>query len=121
MPSSASSSSGGAGVAARRSASAPASEDQPLKLAAAPSGRLAFIPRVLTSRPGKVTIDYTNESPLLHNLTIASKNRTVLGATVTFEGGTKVLTIKLKPGTYTYYCSVPGHRAAGMQGTLVVR
>ena len=37
------------------------------------------------------------------------------------DGGTKTLTMTLAPGTYTYYCSVPGHRQAGMQGTLTVK
>jgi uncharacterized cupredoxin-like copper-binding protein len=45
----------------------------------------------------------------------------VVGATPTFMGGTKTLKLTLKAGTYTYYCSVPGHRAAGMQGTLTVQ
>jgi plastocyanin len=118
-----SSSSGGAGAPATTSSSkssGPASSSQPLQVAAAPSGRLAYIPKVLRSKSGKVTIDFTNDSLLLHNLTIASKNGKVLGATPTFQGGTQVLTIKLKPGTYTFYCTVPGHRAAGMQGTLIV-
>jgi uncharacterized cupredoxin-like copper-binding protein len=44
----------------------------------------------------------------------------VLGATPTFMGGSKTLTLKLKPGKYTFYCSVPGHRQAGMEGTLNV-
>jgi uncharacterized cupredoxin-like copper-binding protein len=43
-----------------------------------------------------------------------------VGATPTFSGGSKTLVVHLKPGTYTFYCSVPGHRAAGMQGTLTV-
>jgi uncharacterized cupredoxin-like copper-binding protein len=44
----------------------------------------------------------------------------VLGATPTFSGGSRTLTLNLKPGTYTFYCTVPGHRAAGMEGTLTV-
>ena len=43
-----------------------------------------------------------------------------IGATPTFSGGKKTLVVKLKPGTYTFFCSVPGHRQAGMQGTLTV-
>jgi uncharacterized cupredoxin-like copper-binding protein len=61
----------------------------------------------------------TNMSPLEHNVTIASGS-TVLGATPTFRGGSKTLTLSLKPGTYVFYCSVPGHRQAGMEGTLTV-
>jgi uncharacterized cupredoxin-like copper-binding protein len=57
----------------------------------------------------------------MHNMTIQQgTSGPVLGATPTFQGGTKTLTLDLKPGTYTFYCSVPGHRAAGMQGTLTV-
>ena len=44
----------------------------------------------------------------------------MLGATATFQGGTRTLTLTLPPGTYTFYCSVPGHEAAGMKGTLTV-
>jgi len=58
-------------------------------------------------------------SPIEHNLTVAQGSK-VLGATPTFVGGSKTLTLNLKPGTYTFYCSVPGHRQAGMEGTLTV-
>jgi uncharacterized cupredoxin-like copper-binding protein len=44
-----------------------------------------------------------------------------LGATPTFQGGSKTLTVTLKAGTYKFYCSVPGHRQAGMEGTLTVQ
>ena len=53
-------------------------------------------------------------------MTIAQGTK-VLGATPTFQGGTKTLTLNLKPGTYVFYCSVPGHRAAGMEGKLTVQ
>jgi uncharacterized cupredoxin-like copper-binding protein len=91
-----------------------------ISIAANPSGMLMFTTSSLSAKAGKVTIDFTNSSPLAHNFTLASSSGTVLGATPTFKGGTKTLTVDLKAGTYTYYCSVPGHRAAGMQGTLKV-
>jgi plastocyanin len=90
-----------------------------LKLAANPEGQLSYSPTSLSAKAGKITVDFTNSSPVPHNVTIA-QGSTVLGATPTFQGGAKVLTLKLKPGTYTFYCSVPGHRQAGMEGTLTV-
>jgi plastocyanin len=60
-------------------------------------------------------------APLAHNMTVASFSNAVVGATPTFQGGSKILTLNLKPGTYKFYCSVPGHRMAGMEGTLTVK
>ena len=37
------------------------------------------------------------------------------------NGGTSTISQNLKPGTYTFYCSVDGHEAAGMKGTLTVK
>jgi len=93
----------------------------PLALAANPSGALAYNTKVLTSATSHVVIDFTNHSPLSHNVTVANAAGKVLGATPTFDGGSRTLTLDLPPGTYVYYCSVPGHRQAGMQGTLTVR
>ncbi len=90
-----------------------------LALAANTSGLLAYNTKQMSAKAGKVTITFANESPLEHNVTIAEGSK-VLGATPTFKGGSKTLTLTLKPGTYTFYCSVPGHRQAGMEGTLTV-
>ena len=90
-----------------------------LKLAANPTGLLSFDSKQLSAKPGAVTITFANGSPIEHNVTV-SQGATVLAATPTFTGGSKTLTIKLKPGTYTFYCSVPGHRQAGMEGTLKI-
>ena len=93
-----------------------------LAVAADPSGALKFTKSSLTAKAGTVTISFTNSSPLAHNLTVQQgTSGPVLGATPTFMGGTKTLKLTLKTGTYTFYCSVPGHRAAGMQGTLTVQ
>ena len=90
-----------------------------LKLAANPEGLLKYDTKTLSAKAGTVTISMANMSPVEHNVTVAS-GTTVLGATPTFMGGTRTLSLKLKPGTYTFYCSVPGHRQAGMEGTLTV-
>jgi len=90
-----------------------------LKEEANPEGQLKYTTPSLSASAGKVTIGFKNASPLEHNLTIAQGTK-VLGATPTFTGATKTLTLSLKPGTYKFYCTVPGHRAAGMEGTLTV-
>ena len=101
-------------------ASSPASgKATTLALAANPSGLLAYNTKQLSAKAGTVTITMANMSPLEHNVTVAEGSK-VLGATPTFVGGTRTLTLKLKPGKYTFYCSVPGHRQAGMEGTLSV-
>jgi len=91
-----------------------------LKDEADPEGQLRYTTKNLSAKAGPVTISFANMSPLPHNMTIAQGTK-VLGATPTFQGGTKTLSLNLKPGTYVFYCSVPGHRAAGMEGKLDVR
>jgi uncharacterized cupredoxin-like copper-binding protein len=91
-----------------------------LNVQADPAGQLRFTARDLSARAGTVAIGFANLSPLAHNLTIARGTR-VLGETPTFQGATKTLTLSLAPGTYTFYCSVPGHRQAGMEGRLTVQ
>jgi len=93
----------------------------PLPLAANPQGILAYSTKTLVASTSHVTIDFTNHSPLMHNVTVANASGKVLGATPTFMGGSKTLKLDLPPGNYTFYCSVPGHEAAGMKGTLTVR
>jgi plastocyanin len=110
-----------AGAPSSTTAAAPAAAASALSLAADPGGALKFTSTSLTAKAGKVTITFTNMSPVMHNLTIEQgTSGSVVGATPTFQGGTKTLTVKLKPGTYTFFCSVPGHRDAGMKGTLTV-
>lgn len=67
------------------------------------------------STPGTYTFDVTNQGPSSHNLTINGPGVDNQG-TPTFSSGdgTKTLTVTLKKGTYDVFCSVPGHRAAGM-------
>jgi plastocyanin len=126
-----SSAAGGSTGAQSTASSAPASSSSSaaapatggiLGVAADPSGQLSFTQKTLTAKAGTVKIDFTNKSPVGHNLTIQQgANGPVVGATPTFSGGSKTLTVKLKPGSYTFFCSVPGHRGAGMQGTITVK
>lgn len=90
-------------------------------IAANPSGSLSYDKKTLSAKAGKVTITMTNMSPVGHNITIQQgTSGAVLGSTPTFQGGSKSVSVTLKAGTYTFFCSVPGHRAGGMVGTLTV-
>jgi plastocyanin len=99
--------------------SSPAGKTTRLKLAADAGGQLAYETQQLTAKAGTVSIEFSNASPVEHDVTVEIGKKD-LGATPIFVGGTRTLTLTLKPGTYTFYCSVPGHRQAGMEGTLKV-
>lgn len=102
-------------------APAPASTATKLSLEANREGQLKYNKRSLSANAGDVAIDFTNMAPLGHNVTVASASGAVVGATPTIQGRSKTLSLNLKPGTYKFYCSVPGHRMAGMEGTLTVK
>jgi plastocyanin len=106
---------------AKAATPAPAAGSEKLSLEANPEGQLAYNTKSLSAKAGTISIDFTNKSPLAHNVTIESSSGQQVGATPTFSGGSKSVSASLKAGTYKFYCSVPGHRQAGMEGTLTVK
>jgi uncharacterized cupredoxin-like copper-binding protein len=90
-----------------------------LALAANPSGKLMFDKKTLTAKAGKVTIAFTNQSGIPHAIAVEGNGVDKDGKVIT--KGSNQLTVNLKPGKYTFYCPVDGHRQAGMQGTLTVK
>ncbi len=90
-----------------------------LQLTASPTD-LAFDTTSLSSKPGKVTIDFKNPSALEHNVAIEQNGKQIAVSETLAEGKTSV-SADLAPGTYTYLCTIPGHAEAGMEGTLVIK
>ena len=75
-----------------------------------------------SAKAGPVTIDMPNSSGVSHNIAVQQgTNGAVLGASSFISKGSTSVTVTLKPGAYTFFCQVPGHRAAGMEGTLSVK
>jgi plastocyanin len=86
-----------------------------------PSGNLAFTKKSATSKAGNVTVNFTNSSPVPHDVRIEDSGGEDIGGTEVLSEGSESAAVDLKPGEYTFFCSVPGHRQAGMEGTLTVK
>ena len=95
-------------------------ENGTLAIPADPSGQLFYKFKDAAASPGEVTINSVNASPVDHDISVEGNGLDERGNTVK-NGGTSTVKVDLKPGTYTFYCSVDGHRQAGMQGKLTVR
>jgi plastocyanin len=104
---------------AEAAGAAPRATGRALALAADPGGALRFDKTRAAVLAGRVTVRFTNQSTVEHNVTIAQGSRR-LGATKTITGSTARLALELPRGRYVYFCSVPGHRQSGMEGTLIV-
>jgi plastocyanin len=89
-------------------------------LAGKDSGALAFQFGKATGTAGSVTLVMPNKASISHDISIKGNGVDQHGQVVG-QGGTSKVTADLKPGTYEFYCSVPGHEAGGMKGTLTVK
>jgi plastocyanin len=78
---------------------------------------VAFVPDTLRATGGEVTVAVRNRDLFWHTFTVDA-----LGVDVRAPvGRLRTATFEAQPGTYSYYCRIPGHEALGMRGTLTVR
>jgi len=91
-----------------------------LEIDADPTGQLKFLASSASAKTGKVTLRMKNASSVPHDIAVKGGGVNQIGAVVS-GGGVSSVNVSLPPGTYTFYCSVDGHEAAGMKGTLTVK
>jgi len=108
--------SGGAGGAEKEEASGGGT----LKIETASSG-LAFSSDTAESEAGEVTVDFNNAQSVPHDVAFEDSSGKTVGQTEVIAEGEDSAVVNLKPGTYTFFCTIPGHREAGMEGTLTVK
>src|SRR3954454_20275034 len=109
------------GGAAKEEGSGGGGSSSTLKFEADPNGELAYTSTSETAKAGKVTVEFKNPQALTHDVAFEDSSGKEVGATELVADGSDTTTVDLKPGTYTYFCTVPGHREAGMEGTLTVK
>jgi len=95
-------------------------KDGVVEINADPTGQLKFTAPSASATAGKVTIRMQNMSSVMHDIAITGGGVNMIGPIVD-NGGVSTVTASLKPGTYTFYCSVDDHREAGMEGKLTVK
>jgi plastocyanin len=88
-----------------------------LTIPACETGALSFLSKEATAPAGQVEIVMPNPSPIQHDIALKGDGK----GPVVGTGGESKFTADLKPGEYEYFCSVPGHEAGGMKGTLTVK
>ena len=110
----------GATTTSTTTGAAPKGKATTLKLAAQ-ANTIAYDTKQLSGKPGSVTIDFTNPSALTHDVCIEDSSGAQIGCSSTIAQGNTSLSENLKAGSYTFFCSVDGHRQAGMEGTLTVK
>ncbi len=74
----------------------------------------------MTARAARTSIEMANPSTIPHAIGIRGGGLDESGETVS-AGGVSRLDVDLEPGTYTLFCPVGGHEAAGMTARLSVR
>jgi mono/diheme cytochrome c family protein len=91
-----------------------------VSIPADPTGQLAYEFKSATAKAGNVTLLSKNDAPIPHDISVKGGGVDEQGEQVT-GGGVSKVSVELKPGKYTFYCSVPGHEQGGMKGDLTVK
>lgn len=91
-----------------------------LEIDADPNGQLKYLASAANSAAGALQISSKNASAVPHNIALKGAGLDVKGA-VGQGGHVSTIKVTVKPGKYTFYCSVPGHEQAGMKGELTVK
>ena len=75
-----------------------------------------FSATTLTADHGTLTIDFTNNDLFWHTFTVPA-----LGIDIrTPVKGHGQVSVNAQPGSYEFFCAIPGHKSIGMRGTLIV-
>ena len=93
---------------------------EPVEVSSPADGSLVFEPDTLTAPAGIVEISYTNPSPVPHNVAIEVDGAPLTESETVTGGDSAAASGELEPGEYVFYCAIPGHREAGMEGTLTI-
>jgi mono/diheme cytochrome c family protein len=91
-----------------------------LSLDADPTGALAFSAGKAIAPAGALELIMKNPASIQHDIAVEGNGVDKKGKVVG-KGGTSMVSVTLKPGKYTFLCTVPGHAEGGMKGTLTVK
>ena len=86
-----------------------------------PGGALAYTETEATAKAGENTIEFDNPASIPHDVVIEDEGGNEIAKTEVITSSSTSTTANLEKGSYTFYCSIPGHREAGMEGTLTVK
>jgi plastocyanin len=111
---------GAGGQSSTTTTTSPSTRTSAVKLSAEPDA-IAYDTKRLAGHAGTVEIAFTNPSAIAHDVCLSGPGGEQIGCTETVTQGSTSLSENLKPGDYTFFCSVDGHEAAGMKGTLTVK
>ena len=85
-----------------------------------PGGGFAYTTEEASAEAGKVTVDLTNPQAVPHDVAIEDSGGKEVGKTDVITESSASTSVELKPGEFKFFCTIPGHREAGMEGTLTV-
>ena len=95
-------------------------ENGELDIPADPDGQLVYEFAAAEAPAGNITIKSPNDSATDHNIAVEGNGVNEEGPIVA-NGDVSEIQVDFKPGDYTFYCSVPGHREGGMEGKLTIK